>query len=85
MGGIYSGVNVSTGHDYADKSFYGIRMDAQTGTLFFDFNNGSSGIPVVIPDQYATSGDDYLIYFWSSDTLKFSISSETGRLLMEYK
>ena len=84
MPGIYSGVNVTTGHEYADKSFYGFRLDAPNGQLFFDFNNGVDATPVLIPDEYATSAADYLIYFWSSDTIKFSVSG-TGRLLMEYK
>lgn len=84
MAGIYSGVNVTTGHEYADKSFYGFRVDAANGQLYFDFNNGSDATPVRIPDEYATSAADYLIYFWSSDTIKFSVSN-TGRLLMEYK
>jgi hypothetical protein len=80
MAGIYSGVNVTTGHEYADKSFYGFRIDAPTGQLFFDFNNGVDATPVLIPDEYATSAAD----FWSSDTIKFSVSN-AGRLLMEYK
>jgi hypothetical protein len=84
MAGIYSGVNVTTGHEYADKSFYGFRIDAPTGQLFFDFNNGVDATAVQIPDAYATSAADYLIYFWSSDTIKFSVSN-AGRLLMEFK
>jgi hypothetical protein len=85
MAGIYSGVNVTLGHEYADKSFYGFRLDAPNGQLYFDFNNGVAGVPVSIPDEYATSAADYLIYFWSSDTIKFSINGTNGRLLMEYK
>lgn len=84
MAGIYSGYNVTTGHEYADKVFYGFRLDAPNGQLYYDFNNGVAGVPVKIPDPYATSAEDYLFYFWSSDTIKFTISSE-GRLLMEYK
>jgi hypothetical protein len=84
VAGIYAGQNVTLGHEYADKSFYGFRMNAPTGQLYFDFQNGADGIPISIPDEYATSAADYLIYFWSSDTIKFSISG-TGRLLMEYK
>lgn len=83
-GGIYAGYNATTGHDYADKAFYGFRMDAPNGQLYFDFDNGVDGTVVYLPDEYATSAQDYLIYFWSSDTIKFSITN-TGRLLMEYK
>lgn len=84
MAGIYSGVNASAGHDYADKSFYGFRVDAPTGHLYFDFNDGADATPILMPDEYATSSADYLIYFWSPDTIKFSVS-DTGHLLMEYK
>ena len=84
MAGVYSGVNVTLGHEYADKSFYGFRLDAVNGQLFFDFNNGVDGTPVEIPSEYATYANDYLIYFLSSDTITYTVSG-TGRLLMEYK
>ena len=35
MAGIYSGVNVTLGNEYADKSFYGFRLDAPNGQLYF--------------------------------------------------
>lgn len=79
-GGIY------TGTAYGDKTFYGFKLDHDTGDCTIEIIN--DGSPVVLPDQIygeiQGGANDYKSHFWSIDTIEFEINPNTGHLQMKF-
>lgn len=67
--------------DLVDKTFYGVRLDVQTGQAFVDIIKGNE--PISLPTEWSRSSADYINWVWTYNTLRFSFTEETGRLLME--
>lgn len=61
MSGLYEGT------DLADKTFYGFRLDAQSGNL--DFEIIRDGIPVVLPQDGVIDPADLKAWFWSANAV----------------
>jgi hypothetical protein len=59
-----------------NKTFYGLRIDGQSGKLYLDRLNGDT--PVSIPKTNTTTevgikaNDDYLQWFWSKSLVTLS-------------
>lgn len=83
-GGITDVYNATAGFDVANKIFHGLRLDMAQGQLYYDKADGTDGVPIKIPDPTSPGPNDYVIFFWTSDSISLSVS-ETGNLLMEYK
>jgi hypothetical protein len=62
-GGFYSGT------DLADKTFYGFRLDPNTGNLNIEIIN--DGSVVALPQDGAINKYDYKQWIWTKDTLRF--------------
>jgi len=72
-----------TGTGFADKSFYGFKLD-NTGNASVEIITSISGDVVRLPDtDYINKEDDYKVWLWSSDTLEFYLDQSTGRLVMK--
>ncbi len=67
--------------DLVDKTFYGLRVDIETGKAFIDIINGDSAIR--LPDEYETTSTSYLNWMWSYNTFRYSFDNATGRLQLE--
>ena len=67
--------------DLVDKSFYGLRVDIETGQAFIDIINGDSAIR--LPDEYEITSTSYLNWMWSYNTFRYSFDNATGRLQLE--
>jgi hypothetical protein len=63
MAGFY------TGNDLADKTFYGFRLDPNTGNLDIEIINDET--PVVLPEDGNINKYDYKQWIWTRDTLRF--------------
>lgn len=62
MPGIYQGT------DLAEKTFYGLRLDAATGHLDMEtIRDGSA--PVVLPQLGVIDPNDYRTWFWSDNAV----------------
>lgn len=75
MAGFYEGT------DLADKTFYGFRLDPDTGNLNIEIINGES--PVELPQEGIIDKYDYKTWVWSRDTLKFQFN-EKGHLQVKF-
>jgi len=71
----------TTIEDLVDKSFYGLRQNAETGQAFIDVIKGDE--PIRLPNAYETRSDDYLNWMWSYNTFRYSYNQTTGRLQLE--
>lgn len=67
MGGFYEG------SDLSNKTFYGFRLDPDTGNLNIEVINDES--PVVLPQAGVIDKLDYKQWVWSQDTLRFQFDS----------
>ena len=74
-------LNTSNLEDIADKVFYGMRQDTETGSTYIDIIAGGTAINLG-DNSFAVRTDDYLNWMWSSNTLRFSANSN-GHILME--
>jgi hypothetical protein len=62
--GIYDGLNL------ADKTFYGFKMDLETGRTTVEVINDDTMV-ISYPDPDVVKFDDVLHYFWSRDAIRF--------------
>tara|TARA_B110000305_G_C19381662_1_gene609930 strand:+ start:798 stop:1028 length:231 start_codon:yes stop_codon:yes gene_type:complete len=60
------------GSDLGDKTFYGFRLDADSGNLDVEVIN--DGTPVVLPQASVVDKNDYKQWVWTRDTLRFQWS-----------
>ena len=65
MAGFYEG------SDLADKSFYGFRLDPDTGNLNIEIIAAGDGDPVTLPQDGVVDKYDYKQWVWSRDTIRF--------------
>ena len=65
MAGLYEGT------DLADKTFYGFRLNLDTGHLNVEVITPTDGDPVVLPQDGLFDKADYRQWVWSRDTLRF--------------
>ena len=72
MAGFYEGT------DLADKTFYGFRLNNQTGHLDIEVIN--DGSPVVLPQDNIIDPLDYKQFLWTQNILEFQWSN--GHLQM---
>lgn len=63
------------------KTFYGFRQDKKTGLVSVDVISPGEEATIRLPQPGLNDDRDYLVYFWSEDTLFFSVDS-SGRLIM---
>jgi uncharacterized protein (DUF1499 family) len=78
VGGFY------TGTGFADKTFYGFKLNNSTGSGSVEIITSVSGDVVKLPEpDYISNEDDYKIWVWSSDILEFYLDQNTGRLVMK--
>lgn len=75
MAGFYEGT------DLANKTFYGFRLDPDSGNLNIEIINGES--PVVLPQDNAIDKYDYKQWVWTQDTLQFQWGSN-GHLQVKF-
>jgi hypothetical protein len=76
-GGIY------TGTQFGDKTFYGFKLDPETGDCTVDIiNDGVT--PVILPQEDNIGPDDYKSHFWSIDSIEFRFNHNTGHLEMVF-
>lgn len=64
MSGFY------TGTDLADKTFYGFRIEQQTGDLNIDIINNGDTVKLPQPG-YIVGPNEYLQWIWSTGTYQF--------------
>lgn len=64
MAGFYEG------SDLADKTFYGFRLDPDTGNLNIEIISPMDGTPVVLPEDGVIDKYDYKHWVWTRDTLR---------------
>ena len=77
------GSGSTAGTDLGDKTFYGFRLNQQTGHLNVEMIN--DGVSVVsMPDPSVIRANDYLQFVWTEDTLNFSIDANGHLLLTIY-
>ena len=78
-GGIYEGTQ------YGDKTFYGFRLNNQTGDLTVEVIDANDTDPIKIPDTIYPIADpnDYKQWFWSIDAIEFDIDNK-GHLRMKF-
>lgn len=88
-GGIY------TGTAYGDKTFFGFKMNPDTGSVTVEIIGRDDPETVQLPQAvniakageepvYITSRDDYKVYFWTIDTITFEMNQDTGHLEMSF-
>lgn len=65
MAGLYEGT------DLADKTFYGFRLNLDTGHLNVEIIGPTDGSVVALPQDNLFDKDDYRNWVWSRDTLRF--------------
>ncbi len=63
MAGFYEGT------DLANKTFYGFRLDADSGNLNIEIIN--DGSLVALPQDNIIDKNDYKQWVWTQDTLQF--------------
>lgn len=69
---------------FFDKTFYGFKVNRDTGKLTVEVIN--DGSPVELPVDDVIDYDDYKTWFWSKNTVQFSWrASKKTHLLMEIK
>lgn len=76
------GTGIYTGNDLSDKTFYGFRLDPDTGNLNIEIIN--DGSPVEIPQDDIIDKYDYRQYFWSQNTVRFQFNDQNGHLLVKF-
>jgi hypothetical protein len=67
--------------DLVDKTFYGLKMNPETGQAYIDVINGDA--PISLPGLSGTRSVTYLNWLWSYNTFIYNFNSNTGRLLLE--
>lgn len=70
--------------DLADKTFYGFKLDPQTGNLEVHVIDDNT-MTINLPEDNDTINDpnDYRHYVWSSNLLKFDFNESNGHLHLE--
>ena len=67
--------------DLADKVFYGLKQNRQTGAAVIDIIAGDE--PIRLPNQFSTRTEDYVNWMWSYNRFVYTYNAQTGHLLME--
>lgn len=78
QGGIY------TGTAYADKTFYGFKLDPATGDCTLEIIRSDDSDAVMLPQENNLGPDDYKAHFWSIDAIDFEFKHSTGHLQMKF-
>lgn len=73
MAGFYEG------SDLSDKTFYGFRLNPDTGNLNIEVIN--DGSVVSLPQEHIIDKYDYKTWFWTRDTAQLEFT-DNGHLLM---
>lgn len=67
-----------------DRTFYGIKLNAQNGRLTFEQINADDGVVVDLPKTNILRDNDYKVWVWTTSLLNLEWNSPTGdHLYME--
>ena len=77
MAGFYEGT------DLADKTFYGFRLDPDTGNLNVEIIDPNDGTAVLLPQDGVIDKYDLKQWVWTRDTLRFQWGNK-GHLQVKF-
>lgn len=66
----------------ANTTFHGFKLDHATGNLTIDVIDDDTEV-IRLPQEGVIDPEDYKAYFWTRDTIKYSIDSK-GHLIARH-